>query len=190
MSLYQQGDIFVTAGEAQISRTIRVTTRSKGEPPTRVNHVGVIIRALLGGDATIIEALSTVRLGRLSRYKDGRTKVAVYRRRNASGRSKAEFAGLAYMYRGKKYGYLKIGAHLGDYLLSKIRGRDVYFFRRMVRMDNYPICSWMVAFPAKKLGWTFGNPPVDPRFLTPDDIDDEFRNNPGEWEEVRPLSLL
>ena len=63
----------------------------------------------------------------------------------------------------------------------------MYVFRRMANMDNYPICSWLVAHSRAKVNKTFG---VEPEAATPQDIRDFVREHPDIHEQVYPLQKL
>ena len=180
----QPADIFLTRGRGLLSRAIRLFTRVIGESRTRVNHVGVMVT---GGDlrsAIAVEALTEVKRHKLwDRYgPPGRSEVAIYRATNLSEDEIRIITGAAESYVGRKYGYLKILAHLADWLLQ-----GAYVFRRLARMDRYPICSWLVAHAFAKAGKHFG---VSPGAASPDDIWDFIQRHPDIYAEVYPLGLL
>jgi hypothetical protein len=83
---------------------------------------------------------------------------------------------------GKKYGFLKILAHLLDWFLL-----GAYVFRRITRNGNYPICSWLVAHAYSKAGKTFN---VKPGAAQPDDIWDFIIDNQDKYEEMHPVKPL
>jgi hypothetical protein len=85
-------------------------------------------------------------------------------------------------YVGRRYGYLKMLAHLLDWLFL-----GVYLFRRIASMDRYPICSWVVAHAYGKTGRHFG---VAPGAASPDDIWDYVVAHPQEYRCVRALAPL
>ena len=62
-----------------------------------------------------------------------------------------------------------------------------YVFRRLGRMDRYPICSWLVAHSYKAAGLHFG---VAPGAATPDDIWDFVTTRTDRFQEIRPLGPL
>jgi len=70
-------------------------------------------------------------------------------------------------------------AHGVDHLLLNNR----YVARRLAFLDNYPICSWLVAYAYDGIGYQFGVPPWA---CTPDDIDDWIKAYPSEWTQVYP----
>lgn len=78
---------------------------------------------------------------------------------------------------GRKYGYLKVGAHLTDYALTQlwnaIGGRgDVALFRWLCRAERYPMCSWSSLYAYRIAGLRFETP-VETG--SPDDLWDECR---------------
>ena len=180
-------DIVLTRGRGLVSRLIRLCTRRIGESRTKVNHVGVVVQRGLLRDAVIVEALSRVVEHRLAeQYGDGRSDVAVYRCRPLTELQRLAVAEAARDYVGRRYGYLKIALHSLDWLLQ-----GAYVFRRLGRMDRYPICSWLVAHVYARVylpeRQSFG---VKPGAATPDDIWDHISSCPNEWECVRPLRPL
>ncbi len=83
---------------------------------------------------------------------------------------------------GKKYGYLKIVAHLLDWLCL-----GVYFFRRFTNNGDYPICSWLVSHAYAMAGKNFG---CDPGSAEPDDIWDFVNQNPEKYQQIYPLTSI
>lgn len=190
---YQVGDIFLTRGDNFISRAIRVFTRSDNESRTMVNHVGVVVENAQT-NPLIIEALSPVVKKRrlMDAYgKPRSSRVMVIRPRYetltpdnelAQSIHKYTVAVTALEYEGKKYGHVKLVAHFLDWCLG---GR--YVFRRLARMDDYPICSWVVAYAADSVGWDFG---VEPNGCSPDDVYDHWYANPDKYHLVHTLRKL
>jgi len=162
--LLKPGDVFFTRGTSCLSRAIRVCTRSFGEKRSKVNHVGVVVEE--GGiqTAVVVEALSKVRKRRLwKRYgTSNKHQVAIYRAKNLKPEQIEIIVAEANEQVGRPYGYVKIIAHLLDWLLN-----GVYFFRRLTSDPRYPICSWLVAHSYSKAGKHFG---VAPGAADPDDI--------------------
>jgi len=80
-------------------------------------------------------------------------------------------------YVGRSYGYFKLICHFLDTFIEKLFGntKSIYLFRRLIRSDKYPICSWIWAFSYFKIiKYKFG---VDPEYASPDDMHDYVRNN-------------
>ena len=180
----QPADIFLSRSRTLLGALIRFFTRAFGERRTRVNHVGVVVE---GGDvqsAVVVEALAFVRKHRLwSRFGGSRRhQVAVYRPRGMSADDALTIVKSAEDDVGQKYGWLMVAAHFLDYLLL-----GAYVFRRLIRADDYPICSWVVAWAYQKTGRDFGVPAAA---ASPDDIWDYVRSHPDEYEEILPLATL
>jgi hypothetical protein len=182
--MLQPGDVFLTRGLGPLSRLIRVFTRGFGERRTQVNHVGLVVQEGLPPVAVAVEALSRVRRHPLgSRYgRASRQEIAVFRPLNLSEKEIATVVSAAEGYVGRRYGYLKIVAHLLDWLLL-----GAYLFRRLARMDDYPICSWLVAHSFAKVGKTFG---VPPGAASPDDIWDFAVQETRKYKMVHPLGPM
>ena len=177
------GDIVLTRGRGRLSRAIRFFTRRIGESRTKVNHVGIVSGYGPLREAMVVEALHTVRLHTLPRrYGDGRSDVAVYRAADLTRPETVAIAAVARSYVGRRYGYLKIVLHLCDWLLQ-----GAYVFRRLGRMNRYPICSWLVAHCYAKVGRNFG---VKPGAASPDDIWDWVTDPNRGYACVRDLKLL
>ncbi len=183
-TILKPGDIFLTRGSSFISRAIRFFTRTIGERRTKVNHVGIVFSEGTLQVCIVIEALSRVRKHKLwKQYGPPKTdSVAVFRPVNLSQPEIEIIAKESIEQVGKKYGYIKIIAHLLDWLLL-----GAYVFRRIARNGNYPICSWLVAHSFAKAGKNFG---VAPGAADPDHIWDFIEQNPDKYKEVYPLNPI
>jgi hypothetical protein len=183
--LLKKGDVFLTRGDGFISRAIRFFTREIGEKRTKVNHVGLVVQSGNLESAIVVEALTRVKRHKLwSQYGPPKKDlVAVYRAINLTQEQVDKIVAEAESQVGKKYGYLKIVAHLMDWSLL-----GAYMFRRMVPDGKYPICSWLVAHSFSKAGKHFG---VEPGAGTPDDIwDFVAERKPSKYDQIHPLKLL
>lgn len=161
------GDLFLERDDSFVSRVIRFMTRSWGEGRSKVSHVGIVV----GYGGQVVEAVTpAVRRSVLPE------KAAVYRPRQVCG---SAVASVAESYVGRKYGIAKILAHALDWILG-----GPYLFRKLAKMDDYPICSWMVAYSYEEVGVQFGTPPWA---ADPDSIMDWVESHPTEWECIRKL---
>ena len=194
--LFEPGDIFLTRGSSFISRAIRFFTRSKGEKPTKVNHVGLVVQRGDVKTAIAVEALRKVMRHKLWLQYGPPKKdlVAVYRATNLTTEQIKDIVVEAEKHVGKEYGKLMIFAHFKDWLSGRMVGwlfgwqfSDIYFFRGFVSGDKYPICSWVVADAFAEADKDFG---VKVGMATPDDIWDFIQNNPDKYKEIHPLKLL
>ena len=194
--LLEPGDIFLTRGCSFISRAIRFFTRSKGEKPTKVNHVGIVVQRGDMKTSIVVEAQSKVVRHKLwSRYGPPKKDlVAVYRANNLTMEQFKDIVAEAEKQVGKKYGFLMIAAHLKDWLIGRILGwllgwqfSEVYLSRRLIPGSKYPICSWVVADAFAKVGKDFG---VEVGMATPDDIWDFVVKKTDKYKEIHPLKLL
>ncbi|MFC1595426.1 hypothetical protein ACFL3X_00745 [Gemmatimonadota bacterium] len=182
--LFEPCDVFLTRSRSLLGRAIRLATRGFGESRSMVNHVGIIVAAGSAEETVGVEALRTVkRHSLLQQYGPGSSSdIAVYRPINLTEEEKVVIVSAAEEYVGRSYGYLKIAAHLLDWLLF-----GVYFFRRLARVDDYPICSWLVAHAFAKADKTFG---VQPGKASPDDIWDFVTKYPDRYEEIYTLGPM
>jgi hypothetical protein len=183
MEPLQPCDIFLVRGTGLVSRLIRFFSRGIGESRTIVNHAGLVVA---GGDvqqAVVVEAVRFVRRRRLwAGYGSGSDQVAVFRPLNLTPDEAAKVVAAAESYVGRQYGYVMIAAHALDWFFF-----HAYLFRRLIRSDNYPICSWVVASAYAKAGKNFD---VAPGEAEPDDIWDFVTNQPDKYREIRPLARL
>jgi hypothetical protein len=179
----QAGDIFLTRGVGWLGSAIRFFTRHIGESRTKVNHVGLVVEGGSLATAVGVEALRIVRRHRLmAEYGGKKDQVAVFRPTRLSEAELQRVVDAANAYVGRSYGYGKILLHALDWALQ-----GAYVFRRLGRMDDYPICSWLVAHAFGKVGIDFG---VDSGAATPDDIWDYVTAHPEQFRPVRPLEPL
>jgi len=160
------GDVVLFRGKSGLSGLIRrYSTTPSDETRTIFNHVGVSV-----GDRDLVEALRRVkRNSLLGRIAENRDTIAVFRHAPMSENARERIRSWALAQVNKKYGGAKILLHLGDYLLSRIRGRDTFWCRRAARIGKYPICSWLVAWAYDYGGYNFGGPK---EVVQPDDIAD------------------
>ncbi|NNM04160.1 MAG: hypothetical protein HKO65_03575 [Gemmatimonadetes bacterium] len=180
----QPGDVLVSRGTGLLSKAIRFFTRRIGESRTKVNHVGVIVEGGPLHEARVVEALwKVVRRRLVDGYgAPGSSEVAIFRPTNLTEEEIRTVAAAANSYVGRRYGVLKLFAHLADWVLQ-----GAYVFRRITRMDRYPICSWLVACSFEKAGKDFG---VAPGAASPDDIWDFCTRETEKYEEVLELGGL
>lgn len=179
----EPGDVMLTRSRGIVGWAIRTFTRHIGESRTKVTHTGVVVDGGPIQRAVIVEALGSVQRHRLwDRYAGSHGEVAVFRPLNLSPGEIERVVDKAESYVGRKYGYLKLLAHWGDWLLQ-----GAYVFRRLTTQDDYPICSWVVAYAFAAAGKDFG---VEPGAATPDDIWDFVTTHPEYYAEVLPLRSL
>jgi hypothetical protein len=179
----QPGDIFLTRGRGFISRAIRFFTRHIGESRTKVNHVGLVVQGGAFNEAVVVEALRTVERHRLvDEYGGERDEVAIFRPVRLNVQQLHLVVTVANGYVGRRYGYGKIALHVLDWVLQ-----GAYVFRRLGNMDDYPICSWLVAHAFGAVNVHFG---VAPGAASPDDIWDFVTRHPDDFVRVRGLERV
>lgn len=165
------GDLLFCHGSSMMAKAIRWASRSKNEEKTWTNHV-----AGIGQRNTIIEAGWVV-----VEYQPAPEffeTCQVWRNTTLTPEQRIAVAKAARAYLGRRYGGAKILLHLGDAILSKVFGGNPYMFRRLAKMDQYPICSWVWAFAYfNALHISFG---VSPYMITPDDMLDFCQESP-DW---------
>lgn len=176
-------DIFFAHGEGIISKLIRVGETSLFESWSIVNHTGILVSSGKFEIADAVEALSRVRKHTLyHQYHNTSNKVEIFRPIGLTDEQQKLIVDKALSYVDKKYGYLKIVAHMMDYFIG-----EKYVFRRLVNSDNYPICSWLVAHAYKAADLNFG---CDPGMANPDDIWDFCCKHPDKYEHIFDLQKI
>lgn len=161
--LLQIGDVVSVKNIGWISTMIRKLSRSKDEEFSWASHSALVYGC--NSKAQVIEAINPkVAIRPLEAYKGTKAKLVVFRiPQPLSVEQKEKIVAKADEYHGLRYGFLKIAAHALDGFFG-----GVYLFRRLARMDSYPICSWVVAYIYKRvLDYQFG---VKPNAAQPDDI--------------------
>lgn len=175
VTILKPGDIFVTRGEAWISKAIRFFSTDYRErrkhQKTMANHVGMCVDGGTIDYALVVEALSdgvqchTLRYS----YAGESDLVQIWRPKNIPAEAMKDIIKEAERYVGKKYGWTKVFLHsLGLQRLSVI--------------DKWPICSYVVGKAFETVGYTFGRPG---NAITPDDIHDFILENEDKYELVK-----
>lgn len=172
---FETGDIVHVKGQGLLSRLIRWFSRGGGEQRTWASHSAMVLRCV-GDEVEIIEAIYKVVVRPIKAYAGGKSRLLVSRRPGGlSEEEKEKMTEKAEDYQGRKYGYWKLFMHALDRIFN-----NRYVFRRLAGMDDYPICSWLVAYVYDRvLGVQFGGPPDAAQ---PDDILDHCVEK--EWEFV------
>lgn len=177
-----EGDIVFTQSPTFLGKLIRMFTRESGESKTEANHCGIVTNAgsFRSGDfpsAMIVEALHKVEHHSLRKsYADTDVQLSIYRPINLSYSEKWKVMVQAESYIGKTYGYGKIILHFLDWVIGNRQ-----FFRRLVVLERYPICSYLVAKSYSIIGKDFG---VKAKIASPDDILDFCQQNPKKYRKI------
>jgi len=190
-------DIMATRSKGRLGRLIRFFTRRIGESKSRVNHIGQVVHGGTLETAIVVEALSP-RVVHRPLWDGYGCKSApdatIFRPLNLTDEDIAVITRTAESYVGRRYGYLKLGTNLLDWVATNIRAaipigerRDVYLFRRLTHDDNYPMCSWITSHSYAKRGKDFG---VKAGAATPDDIWDFCLSHPEKYAVIVPLGSL
>lgn len=165
------GDIVFVHGRGWFASLIRRFTRSSGEPETWANHVEIMVNPYQVIGALWRVLMRPIRLA----YPDPST-IRIYRHTGLTEQQRWAVAREALVYRNRPYGVAKILAHAADWALG---GR--YVFRRLIRVDRYPICSYVVGKAYDRaIGYRFG---VPAKAASPDDIWDWVTEN-DKWTRI------
>lgn len=164
-------DVVLVHGNGWPARLIRWATRSTGEAPTWVSHVAMAVDSQF-----IVEALGrgVVERRLLDAYPTSR--VRVFRPLNVPTDTLVYIARAALQHRGQRYGYLKLIPHALDALLG-----GKVFFRKLISVDDRPVCSWLVGEAYARAGYAFG---IDGCYVTPDDIADYVQTHHKHYARV------
>ena len=158
---FDPGDIVHVRSLGWLSGLVRRFSQSRREPGTWASHSAMVRYTIK--PPWVIEALTKVVTRPLTDYAATGSHVVVSRKPGGLKLTDAKVVlDKADDCAGRTYGYLKILAHALDRLFD-----NAYLFRRFARMDDYPICSWLVAHCYDKIGIRFG---VEPNAGQPDDI--------------------
>jgi hypothetical protein len=179
--LLQPGDIILTRSDGILGRLIRYFETHPGESEALYNHVGVVTEAGDEKTAIMVEALWKTRHGTVWEgygRKKGQAQIAIYRPNNIPPEKLEIISTFAETFVGDSYGWWKLLAHAADWRLSHDLGREVYIFRKLLFIDKYPICSFLVAKAFSAAGYDFGVPPNE---ASPDDIADFINSNPEKY---------
>lgn len=173
---FRKGDIIGVHGKGLFSWGIMWAEKSFKEKASRISHVGVITEEGDWDIALITEALYHVVERPVTAYEG---KQIIIWRPILIDSGKDIIAKKAKSYIGRDYGYAKIAAHFLDSLCN-----GIYLFRRLCKMDKYPICSWVVAHSYSAVGMSFG---IADNAAQPDDIDDYCLNHPAFFSRIYEL---
>lgn len=175
-------DLIVTPG----AWSIRLCQQFPGEPKTWAGHIAGMATSLW-----VSEALLTVTNSPLDQWDAKHPKYEVWRNKSWT-REQREAVGKGLLQStGRLYGTLKLGAMLGDWLLSwgltavtlGMVKKELRLTRRplsWMHLDEIPICSYHYGVEAEQgAGYKAWGPP---RQLSPDDMHDYVKTHPNEWE--------
>lgn len=162
IALLQTGDVIHVQSRGILSKLVRFFSRANKEEKSWASHSAMVLR--VSNQIEIIEALAKTVIRPITAYKGKKAKLLICRKPDGieQGQQQKMIVKAEY-YEGKIYGFWEIAFHALDRLLN-----NSYVFRRLIKDDDYPICSWLVAYVYYKvLGYKFG---TEPNAAQPDDI--------------------
>jgi hypothetical protein len=173
-TILQTGDVIHVQNRGLLSKLVRFFSRADQEEPSWASHSAMVLR--VGEEIEIIEALWRTVIRPITAYEGEKSKLLVCRKPGGiDEQQKQKMIEKAEHYKGTTYGYVRIGLHALDRLLN-----NRYVFRRLIKNNKYPICSWLVAYVYDRvLRYNFG---VEPNATQPDDILDHCLDY--DWEFV------
>jgi len=136
----QPCDIIHVRTNSLVGKLIRFFSKEKDGKPSWASHTAMVLD-VEGTQVLIIEALATVNIHPFEDLVKSGNAFKIDRISLGLTRSQQLLiATVARRYEGRAYGYPALAAHLADWVLG---GR--YLVRKWMKMENYPICSWLVA---------------------------------------------
>jgi hypothetical protein len=161
-NLLQTGDVIHVQSRGLLSKLVRSFSRADKEETTWASHSAMVLR--VGEEIEIIEALWKTVIRPITAYKGKKSKLLVCRKTGGiEEQQRQKMIEKAEYYEGKQYGFWEITFHVLDRFLN-----NSYVFRRLIKDDDYPICSWLVAYVYDRvISYQFG---VPPNAAQPDDI--------------------
>jgi hypothetical protein len=170
--ILQTGDVIHVQSSGLLSKLVRFISKSDEEEPSWASHSAMVLR--VDEEMEIIEAIWRTVVRPIKVYEGKKAKLLVCRKPGGiEEEQKQEMVKKAEYYKGKIYGFWEITFHVLDRFLN-----NSYFFRRLIKDNDYPICSWLVAYVYDRvLGYGFGAPP---NAAQPDDLLDHCVDS--DWE--------
>ncbi|MBN8707222.1 MAG: hypothetical protein J0L62_15225 [Bacteroidetes bacterium] len=141
----QPCDIIHVRTNTLLGKLIRFFSKEKDGKPSWASHTAMVLE-VEGNQVQIIEALATIKIHLLDDLIKSGNGLKIDR--ISLGLTQGQqlmITTIARRYEGRKYGYPAIAAHFADWFLG---GR--YLVRKWMKMENYPICSWLVAYSYMK----------------------------------------
>lgn len=168
------GDIVHIQGNSFFERFTQEITRSFGEKKTWATHTA--IATIDHNRPFVVEALeSGVTYHPLSKNSHRDRGIYITSPTLLNDKDRYTITQEALKYIGIDYGFHNLIPHVIDALISKIPGTgQPFLFRRLANMEEYPICSWVVAQAYRD----FTSFDVKPKEAQPDDILDYCKNSP------------
>ena len=172
MPYLKPGDIVFVASDGLVAWLIR-RFRSRDGKATYVNHVALVVEEGSLSTAVLMDAQPPmVQRRRLGEYAG--QLVAVYRPVSIPPLVMDRIVYRAQYYEGKRYGITKIVLHM-----LGLAG--------LARVDGMPICSWTVAVPFSREGYSFG---VDSGIARPDHVWDWCSTHADQYKRMKALGIL
>lgn len=182
----EPADILFTRGVGPFSGGILWATRSRGEAPTEVSHVGLFDTAGTLATASLLEAVARVRRTTLPESYLKPTggpapAVTIARCESLTPFERQKIVYYSRSMENRWYGWGKIPLHLADAAIGKLsrRKRTPVLFRRLA-ISPWPICSQHVPSAYAMAGIFFG---LRDKYAQPDDIRDAIVEGrvAGQW---------
>jgi len=174
---FKEADLIMVIGRRSLfHKLIGWFSRTCGEPLTKAKHVAGFL-----SPGVIIEALWTVKTSTAVDWLGEHKDFEVWRNHKLSLKHRERISNRVRGYRYHFYGFWRLFLHAGDLLVEKVIGKHFYFFRKMIKLNDYPICSWLWAMPYYEVAHIqFG---VPYNYASPDDMRDFISQNEN-WELV------
>jgi len=160
--------VVVTAKDTFFRRIISYLSRTPKESQTIAVHIGGI-----SSNNTVIESLSTVKEYNFEEWKDDIVNFEIWRNNEWEDQEREKISEELYKYMGRFYGFWKLFFHVFDLVLSRFTVKEIFFFRRFLNVEKYPICSWVYVYSVYNVtGYLFNN--LKPNWVDPDTMHDHM----------------
>jgi len=168
--------VFVTAKNTWRRRLIAWFTQKIRESQTIAVHVGGI-----SSHRTVIESgLFRVTETDLKDWAKNHNSFEIWRNKQWTLEQRQRVSGQLYKYMNRFYGFWKLFSHGCDLLLSKFCDTDIFLFRRFLKSEKYPICSWIYTYSIYEVtGYQFNN--LKPNWVDTDVMHDVIIDS-KDWE--------
>ena len=177
MVKFETGDIIFVSGKSLFKNAIAWFETGPGEEKTYAKHI-----AGMKTNNIVIEALTNVKETNSNNWIQKHKKFEVWRYKKLTEENKVKIFNYLDDKKGSIYGGWKLFFFAGDFLLSKIfRHDNFYLFRRVLFMENFPICSWLYAYAYDIIGYRFDG--KNPNSLDPDTMHDIVKVDKN-WEMI------
>jgi hypothetical protein len=173
---FETGDVICVNRKSLFGKLVAWFSREPGEERVYSTHISGFKYP-----DTISEAGLTVKDTNYLKWFDNHKRFEVWRKKHLTKFEQHVIQEYLNKYKGNIYGGLKLLLFLADFSLTKLlrKRKDIYLFRRIGFIEDFPICSWLYSYAYDKIGYKFGG--YEAKRLDPDTMRDVMVDS-EEWE--------